>query len=79
MPNLFSVSNLINKVKKWYQGEWIENDHPVLLTPMFRKRTLLAKTFNALGKFWLKHWKWLITTLVAVVGLIITLIKLDTT
>lgn len=76
--------NIIKKIKTWYKGELIlpsnDPDSPIVrLSPGHYKRPFPATIICSLIKFWLKHWKWVITTILAIIGLVISLSIINTT
>ena len=76
MLSSLSISNLVNKIKKWYQGKLIEPDNDpdsIIFRFSHVERPLLAKILIILGKFWLNHWKWILMFLIGVAGVLIAL------
>jgi hypothetical protein len=74
------MKNIITKIKEWYRGEFIpapyDPDSRIARTGHI-ERPFLAKILGQIGKFWLNHWKWILTFIVAVAGLIVAIIKLS--
>jgi len=73
--------NLIaEKLREWYQGEYIpppENDpnSPIFrISPGHYEKPFLAKCIKVCGNFWMAHWKWIIGTAgIPMIALIIQL------
>jgi len=66
------LSNMIiKKIKKWYKGNLVyqnkDDDTLVRIPGSYYEQPPLAKLIKWLGDFWLKHWKWILTTLIAIV------------
>ncbi len=75
------------KIKKWYRGKDISptplalalnKDSVLPLLPRYNP-PLLAKILNGIGNFWLKHWQWIIGTIIALIGLYILYLQLSLT
>lgn len=66
-PEAMSLSGWF---RKWHQGPFVsyENSPGDLLVRMGgeHKRPALAKALDAVVGFWLRHWKWIIGTAIAV-------------
>lgn len=71
--------SLIEKIKNWYDGEFIlyKNDphDTVVIIGGSYKRHWTARIARLLVKFWLAHWQWTIATALAVCGLAIALTR----
>lgn len=70
--NVTQQMKIIEKIKNWYRGQYI----PTTTAELFNqpipgeghfKPPLFAKMINGTGKFWLKHWQWIITTFIAII------------
>ena len=81
---------LKDRVKQWYRGKYIPpppNDpgSPVVFVslghyeqPILAKiLRFLAKILRSLGKFWMKNWKWIMGTAIALFALIWTIIHTE--
>lgn len=60
------------KIKEWYRGKPISlesdpDDLFVIYPSVYYKQPILAKIIKYIGDFWLKHWKWILTTIIAVI------------
>lgn len=66
---------MLNKIKNWWIGEeyFIEG----VLPGIRYKRHWTAKAASIFTNFYLNHWKWIVSTLIGVFGLIIAFSKLD--
>ena len=73
------MKKILAKIKLWYQGyvdfqDHINDpDHPrIIITehPHSSLRTLIIFTYN----FWLRHWKYIITTIIAISVLIVMIL-----
>ena len=66
--------SLIDNLKNWYTGKYIqpENDpdSPLVSLLGHYEKPFLAKFIKALIDFWLKHWKWIIGTEIAIIALL---------
>jgi len=71
------VIMLFKKIKKWYYGEYklFENDpnSPVIFVGGYYVKHWTAKFANIVVKFYLEHWKWLWSTIIAITIAIIKL------
>jgi len=67
-------------VKRWWQGTYVppENDphSGIIFVLGSYERHWSSKAAHVLAKFWLKHWQYVISTCIAVVGILIALKKL---
>jgi len=71
---------IINKIKTWYQGKRVEVSLPkgIIGIPIVHYvQPPLARFLKAIGHFWLKHWKWIITTAIAIMSAYIGYIALQ--
>ncbi len=68
---------IIQKLKTWYRGKNIlpssfelalNKDSVLPLLPRYNP-PFLAKILNGIGNFWLKHWKWIIGTIISIIGI----------
>lgn len=67
---------MFRRIKRWYEGETklheFENDpnSSVLIMPLvYVEHHWSAKIARAVVGFYLRHWQWLWSTMIAVVGL----------
>lgn len=71
------VKKLIQKIRKWYEGEYIpyENDpnSSLVFVGGYYKRSLLANMIRAVLVFHSKEWKWVIPVYLTIVGLVVSL------
>lgn len=64
--------NLIATLREWYRGKYVppppnDPDSPVVFVSAGHyEQPLGARALGLLGRFWLAHWKWIITTALAV-------------
>jgi hypothetical protein len=69
------MKGIAERLKVWYRGRYISPppNHPyssvVFVSPGHYEQPALAKVLGIVGRFWLAHWKWIIGTVIAVVGL----------
>lgn len=77
--------SIFQKIKDWYRGKYVspKNERIVSIKIDPEKmqigrfeRPHLAKIFNALIRFWLNHWQWIIGTIIALIGLYILYLQL---
>lgn len=65
--------NFTDRIRDWYRGTYVPpppNDpysQIVFIGPGRYEQPRLAKILGVLGRFWLKHWQWIVGTVVAVV------------
>ena len=68
------------RIHKWYEGEYVpfknDSDSMLVILDGDYKRHWTARVARVLVEFWMKHWQWMITASIAVVGLIIAAMKL---
>lgn len=72
---------MFDKIKEWYEGEYIpyrnDPDSPVVIVgPGHLRRPVLAYMIKWTFDFWLAHWQWVITTALAIIGLIFAIRKI---
>lgn len=74
------MSRFYQKLKNWYRGkyvslpiqEMIERQHPKLDVshgdhiPAQFKPPLIVRIIKRLCRFWLRHWKWIIGTIIII-------------
>ena len=58
----------------WYRGKYIPPTIAELFNQIIPKEghyepPLFAKIINGTGRFWIKHWQWIIGTIIALIGL----------
>jgi hypothetical protein len=62
-------------MQAWYQGNFVPytNDpgSAFILMGGYYRRRWTANLTRALLRFWLEHWKWIVTIMVAVAALIV--------
>lgn len=67
-------------LKQWYEGRYVPPDNPpgsgVIFLMGHYERHWSARAAHAVASFWLKEWKWIIGTTIAVAGLALALSKL---
>ncbi len=66
---------MLEKIKNWWVGEeyYIEGVFPGIRY----KRHWTARTTRSFINFYLNHWKWVWSTVIAICGLIIAYLKLS--
>ena len=70
------MKKVIEKIKDWHRGPYIEPPRdPDIVMMGYHHQPKLARAFDRLVEFWLAHWKFLITTFIAVVALYLTFSK----
>jgi hypothetical protein len=69
---------IISKIKNWYHGKPIVIPTPgVMGGPIvYPMQPPLARFLKIIGQFWLKHWQFIITTSLVIIGLYIAWKKL---
>ncbi len=71
---------MLAKVRMWYQGKYVpyRNDPDSILVFMNGNyhRHWTAVVANTVADFWLREWKWIIGTTIAVTGLVVAFLKL---
>ncbi|MCK3776685.1 hypothetical protein MZK49_08060 [Ensifer sesbaniae] len=74
-----SIEVLIKRAADWYEGKYVsyENDphSRVFIVGGYYERHWTARVARTLVEFWLAHWQWTIGTMLALLGLYVTLIK----
>ena len=72
--------SVLSKVKHWYEGERRFYDNPpgasVVILGWTEERHWTARIAHKLVEFWFAEWKWVLGTVVALVGLFIAYKKL---
>jgi hypothetical protein len=69
----------VERIREWYRGTYVPpppNDPSsqlVFISPGHYEQSALAKGLRALGRFWLCHWKWIITTALAASSIFLVL------
>lgn len=75
------MDNVRKRVAAWYEGKFRTYDNEpgsrVFILGYWYERHWTSKVAHVLAEFWLEHWKYIITTALAVCGLIIALKKLS--
>ena len=69
---------LVDRIRDWYSGRYVppRNDPDstlVVISPGHYEQPLMAKFLRTAGRFWLAHWQWIIGTILAIIGIIVTL------
>jgi len=66
---------MLSKVKNWWVGEvyYLEG----VLPGIRYRRHWTAITARSFANFYLKHWKWIWSTIIGVCGLVISYLKLS--
>jgi hypothetical protein len=67
-------SNCKRRITAWYNG--YRDDSFVVIVALDRRRHWTAATAHVVVKFWLCEWKWIIGTVIAVIGLLMAYKKL---
>jgi len=55
--------HIIAKLSAWYRGEYVPPP-PGRIAPGHYEQPFLAKCLGIMGRFWMRHWKWLLGFLV---------------
>jgi hypothetical protein len=72
---LMSVRRIAEMIREWYREPYVPPPETrpgsmvVFLGPGHHEQPLFAKGLKIAGTFWLNHWKWIITTSIAVAGI----------
>jgi len=67
------MRKVLEIIKKWWEGEYIDSpndDSSIVILLGRQKYPLIRRILTILTEFYLKHWKWIIGTAIAVIGLI---------
>ena len=68
------LKRALGAVRSWYDGRPISHDDPprssVVLIGFAYRRHWTAAVARSLVSFWLRHWQWIIGTVIAVAGLL---------
>jgi hypothetical protein len=70
---------LVEKIKTWYRGRYVPpppNDPGspiVFISPGHYEQPMVAKILGVVATFWLKHWQWIIGTVLAVAAIVVAL------
>ena len=71
------LKRLLKKVSKWYKGTYVhyedDPDSSVIVIGGYFNRHWTASLTRILVNFYLGHWKWMWSTVIAVVALIVAL------
>ncbi|WP_057162668.1 hypothetical protein [Lysobacter sp. Root916] len=68
---------IIEKLKEWRRGRYIppppsDPSNQIFFLSLGRyEQPVLAKLLGALGRFYLAHWQWIISTALAVIAIIV--------
>jgi hypothetical protein len=76
----FALLNRIwNRLKDWYEGDFVpykdDPGSPISRIGGYSKRPWLARAIDALGRFYQKHWQWLIATILAIIGIVVAIMS----
>lgn len=67
------------RVLDWYEGTYVppppnEPGSPIIfISAGHYEQPPLAKALKWLGNFWLKHWQWIIGTVIGVIGIVVSI------
>ncbi|OCJ38021.1 hypothetical protein A6U91_07475 [Agrobacterium tumefaciens] len=62
----------LETVRRWYRGAYVPPDeHPGIFMLGYHKRHWTAELLHTIVEFYLKHWQWVIATVIAIVGLLL--------
>lgn len=79
-PRMQNRVTLFSRVRQWYEGELVSygNDpsSQVVLMGGWQRRHWTAATARAIVEFYLRHWQWIWTTIIAVSGLVAAVLAL---
>ncbi len=74
---------MISRIKRWYNGESkmkvFENDRDssiFFMTSFYTEFHWSAKIARAIVSFYLQHWQWVWSTIIAILGLYIAVLAL---
>ena len=80
--------NVIQKIRVWYRGRYIPRSFQQMVDrsiPRFEtekenipdrfRLPLLARIINPISRFWLRHWQWIIRTIIALGMLILMILE----
>ena len=76
------LSSITECVANWYRGKFIPpppndpNDSIIIISPGYYEQPLLAKSIGAAWAFYVKHWQWVWSTVIALVGLYLAVLAL---
>ena len=66
-------------IKRWYEGKYVPPDNPpnsIVVFPMGHyERHWSSRLVHAIVKFWVKEWKWLLSFIIATIGLVVAIAK----
>ena len=69
------TSQIVQRIRTLYKGRFVppHNDpgSPIVFLMGHYERPWLAELLSVLGRFWVTHWKWIITATIAIIGLIV--------
>ena len=69
-----SFKRITKAIREWYQGPYVPPPETrpgsslVFIGPGHHEQPIFAKGLKIAITFWLNHWKWIITTIIAVVA-----------
>lgn len=67
------------RLRAWYRGKYVPpppndpNSSIVFISPGHYEQPALARLLNMVGRFCLAHWQWVTGTLLAVIGILLSL------
>lgn len=79
MPMLSSIAE---RVASWYRGKYIPppandpNDSIVIISPGYYDQPWIAKIIGVAWSFYGRHWQWVWSTVIALVGLYLAVLAL---
>ncbi len=72
---------IIQIIKTWYRGKYIpppQNDidgSVTIISPGYYEKPVFARFLCVVGLFLSNHWKWLVSSALVLVSIIVTLLK----
>ena len=73
------LNRALRAVRSWYDGRPTPYDNPpgssVVLLGVSYQRHWSALVARALVAFWLRHWQWIMGTMIAVAGILVTYLQ----
>lgn len=68
-------ARLKERIREWYHGPFETFDSAHIIGG-FHNPHWTARIVRTLVEFWLEHWKWIITTVLAIIALVIAAKKI---
>ncbi len=65
-----NVKSLIARLREWWRGEYLPSPSDMFVSPGEYDQPLLARVVVLVWRFWLVHWKFVLSFVVAVVALL---------